>query len=194
MIRSLYNWTMKLAGHHHAGRVLAFISFIESSFFPIPPDTLLIPMVIEKREKAWNYAFVCTLASVLGAFLGYAVGMFFFEVIGQPIISLYGKAEEFRNLQAVFDKNGWWIVFTAGLTPFPFKVITIASGLFALNPLVFLIGCIVSRGMRFYAVAALLWKYGPPVRAFIDKHLGWLTVAFCLLLVGGYFLFKLFLH
>lgn len=190
MIRPLYNWTMSLAAHTNARWALAVVSFMESSIFPIPPDVLLIPMVIEQRQKAWEYALICTAASVLGAVLGYVIGMFFFEVIGQPIIEFYGKAEQFEALRESFADNGWWIVFTAGLTPFPFKVITIASGLFALNPVVFLVGCVIARGTRFYAVAALLWKYGKPVRDIIDKHLGWLTVAFCLLLVGGFYAVK----
>ena len=190
MIRPLYNWTMSLAAHTNARWALALISFMESSFFPIPPDVLLIPMVIEKRENAWHYALLCTVASVVGAFLGYVIGMFFFEVVGRPLIEFYGKVEEFEHLREVFADNGWWIVFTAGLTPFPFKIITIASGLFALNPLLFMVGCVIGRGMRFYAVAALLWKFGKPIRGFIDKHLGWLTILFCILLLGGYFVVK----
>ncbi len=193
MIRPLYNWTMSLAGHKHTRWVLAGISFIESSFFPVPPDVLLMPMVLEKRENAWQYALICTLASVVGAFLGYAIGMFFFEAVGQPIIEFYGKVEEFEQLKEAFAANGWWIVFMAGLTPFPYKIITITSGLFALNPVIFCIGSIVGRGMRFYAVAALLWKYGKPIRRFIDKHLGWLTILFTLLLVGGYYVVKVLL-
>jgi membrane protein YqaA with SNARE-associated domain len=193
MIRSLYNWTMSLAGHAHARWALAAVSFAESSFFPVPPDVLLMPMVLEKRDKAWQYAFICTIFSLLGAMLGYAIGMFFFEAIGRPVIEFYGKVEQFEHLQELFAQNSWWIVFTAGLTPFPFKVITITSGLFALNPAVFIIGCAISRGMRFYAVAALLWKFGRPIRAFIDKHLGWLTILFCLLLAGGYYAIKFIL-
>jgi membrane protein YqaA with SNARE-associated domain len=193
MIRTLYNETMSLAGHKNARWALASVSFAESSFFPLPPDVLLIPMVLENRRNAWQYALICTIASVLGAFLGYAIGMFFFELAGRPLIEFYGKVEQFEHLKEMFAQNSWWIVFTAGLTPFPFKVITITSGLFGLNPLIFFAGCVISRGMRFYLVAALLWKFGTPIKIFIEKYLGWLTILFCLLLVGGYFVVKLLL-
>ena len=193
MLRRMYNWVMSLAGHKNARWALAGVSCAESSCFPIPPDVLLIPMVLEKREKAWQYALICTVSSVVGGLIGYAIGAFFFETLGQPLLDFYHKAEAFEKLRGTFSENGWWIVFTAGLTPFPYKVITITSGLFGLNPVVFIVGSVISRGMRFYAVAALLWKFGAPVKAFIDKHLGWLTIAFCVLLFGGFYVAKVLL-
>ncbi|GAA0596408.1 YqaA family protein [Caenispirillum bisanense] len=191
MLQRTYDWTMRQASRPHALWTLAVISFIESSIFPIPPDVLLIPMVLAARAQAWRIAAVCTVASVAGGFAGYGIGYFLFEGIGQAVLNFYGYLEKFETFKALYNEWGAWIVGMAGFTPFPYKVITIASGVTQLDPVVFGIASTVSRAARFFLVAALLWKFGPPIRAFIEKHLGKLTVAFFVLLFGGFALLKL---
>ena len=190
MLRSTYDWVMGLAARKDAVWVLAAIAFIESSVFPIPPDVLLIPMVLAARDSAWRYAAVCTIASVLGGMLGYAIGMFLFEAAGQPLLELYGYAAKFDEFRGRYNDWGAWIVFIAGLTPFPYKVITIASGVTELDLAVFTVASVLARGLRFFAVAALLWWLGPPVREFIEKRLGLMTIVFCVLLLGGFIVAK----
>ena len=186
MFRPLYDWTLRLAAHRHALPALAGVSFIESSVFPIPPDVMLIPMVLARPERAWLIALVCTVASVLGGLAGYAIGYFLYEAVGLPILEFYGYAERFAQFQASYNEWGWWIVFGAGLTPFPFKVITIASGVTGLNLFVFVLAAVISRGARFFLVAALLWRFGPAIRDFIDRRFALLTVLFFVLLIGGF--------
>jgi membrane protein YqaA with SNARE-associated domain len=181
---------MKLAGHRHALWALAMISFIESSVFPIPPDILIIPMVLAARDKAWRIAFVATVASVLGGLAGYGIGYFLYEAVGEPLVAFYGYADKFSAFQGYYNEWGAWIVGGAGLTPFPYKVITIASGVTALDPVVFTVASLVSRGLRFFIVAWLLWKFGAPIRDFIEKNLGLLAAAFFALLLGGFVLAK----
>jgi len=190
MLRRLYDWTMNLAGHRHAGRMLGFVSFIESSVFPIPPDVILIPMVLSERAKAWIYAGIATIASVLGGLLGYVIGAFLFEAIGQPLLQFYGYGEKFADFAARYNEWGAWIVFIAGVTPFPYKVITIASGATALNVWVFILASILARGLRFFVLCALLYWFGPPIRAFVEKYLGLVATAFVILLVGGFVIVK----
>ena len=190
MLRRLYDWTMGLAGHRHATPALAAVSFIESSVFPIPPDIMLIPMVLADRAKAFRIALVCTLASVLGGLLGYAIGVFLFEEVGRPMLDFFGYGPKFDGFQAKYNVWGAWAVFIAGVTPFPYKVITILSGVTSLNLAVFFVASVAARGLRFFIVAALLWKFGTPIRDFIEKYLGILFVAFCGLLIGGFVLIK----
>ncbi len=186
MFRRLYDWTMKQAGRRNAEPVLATVSFAESSVFPIPPDVLLIPMVVAAPQRAWRIAAICTIASVAGALLGYAIGMFLFEAVGRPIFDAYGLSEDFEAFQAAFTEWGWWIVAGAGFTPFPFKVITIASGAVGLDLVVFTLASLLSRGGRFFLVAAILWQFGPPVRALVERHFAAATIAFFVLLIGGF--------
>ncbi len=186
MLRSTYDRVMGLAARKDAIWVLAAIAFIESSVVPIPPDVLLIPMVLAARDRAWRYAAVCTIASVLGGMVGYAIGMFLFEAAGQPLLELYGYAAKFDEFRGRYNEWGAWIVFVAGLTPFPYKVITIASGVTELDLAVFTVASVFARGLRFFIVAALLWWLGPPVREFIEKRLGLMTIVFCVLLLGGF--------
>ena len=190
MLRALYDWTMNLAASRHAAKALGFISFIESSVFPIPPDALLVPMVLSERAKAWWYAFVCTVASVLGALLGYAIGALLFETVAQPILSFYGYGEKFQSFAGKYNEWGAWAVLIAGLTPFPFKVITIASGATKLSLPVFIIASIVARGIRFFAVAGLVYYFGPPVREFVEKRLGLVFTVSLALLLGGFVLIR----
>ncbi|MBT3334544.1 MAG: DedA family protein [Rhodospirillaceae bacterium] len=193
MRRWLYNRTMALAGHRHANWALGAVSFIESSVFPIPPDVILIPMVLAQRQRALLIAAICTVASVLGGLLGYAIGLYLFDAIGQPILEFYGYGEKFASFQSRYIEWGVWIVLIAGLTPFPYKVITIASGVAGLSLPVFLVASIVARGLRFAIVAALLWRFGEPIRDFIERYLGLLFALFMVLLIGGFALIKLVL-
>ncbi len=190
MLRRLYDWTLDLAGHRHALSALALVAFVESSVFPVPPDVLIIPMVLAAREKAWKIALVCTAASVLGGIFGYAIGALLFDQVGSPVLNFYGYAERFDEFSAYYNDWGAWAVFIAGLTPFPYKVITILSGVTGLDLLVFTIASILARGMRFFIVAGLLWYFGEPIRAFIEKRLGLLFVIFVILLAGGFVLVK----
>lgn len=186
MIRRLYDWTLSLAAGPRAPVALGSVSFVESSVFPIPPDILLIPMVIARREKAWWYAFLCTVTSVLGGVFGYLIGMFLYDQVAVPVMTFYGKKELLDNFNAVFNEYGWALVFTAGLTPFPYKVITIASGVAGLSLPIFIVASIVARGVRFFAVAGLLYFFGPPIKEFIEKRLGLMFTIFVVLLVGGF--------
>ncbi len=186
MLRRTYDWTMGLAGHRHAEPALAVVSFIESSLFPVPPDVMLIPMVLARRERAWRIAFICSVASVIGGLAGYAIGYFAFETIGRPVLEFYGYAPKFAEFQDRYNEWGAWVVFFAGLTPFPYKVITILSGVTSLDVIIFVISSVAARGLRFYIVAGLLWYFGEPIRAFIERRLGLLFTIFSLLLVGGF--------
>ncbi|OKL44830.1 YqaA family protein [Pseudovibrio exalbescens] len=190
MIRRLYDWTLSLASGPRAPAALGTVSFVESSVFPIPPDILLIPMVISQRAKAWWYALICTITSVLGGILGYMIGAVLYVQVAEPILSFYGYLDKFQQFQNLFETWGWWFVFFAGLTPFPYKVITIASGAFALNLPIFIVASIVSRGLRFFVVAGLLYFFGPPIRTFIEKRLGLVFTVFVVLLVGGFVVIK----
>ncbi len=186
MFRNLYDWTMKQAAGKHALPALAVVSFAESSFFPIPPDVMLIPMVLARPERAWLIAIVCTASSVLGGVLGYAIGYFLFSTIGQMIIDFYHMQAGFDAYREMFAEYGLWIILVKGLTPIPYKLITIASGVFNFDFLVFMAASLATRGVRFFAVSALLWKYGAPIREFIDKRLTLLGYGFLGLLVGGF--------
>ena len=193
MLRSLYNRVMALAAHRRANWALAVVSFIESSVFPIPPDVMLIPMVLARRHKALLITTICTLGSVLGGVLGYFIGLFLFESIGKPILNFYPYGENFASFQSRYNEWGVWIVLIAGLTPFPYKVITIASGVTGLSLPVFIIASIFARGARFAILAALLWKFGASIQIFIERYLGILCMVFIALLIGGFAVVKLVL-
>jgi membrane protein YqaA with SNARE-associated domain len=190
ILRKLYDRLLAAARGKNAVWALAAVSFIESSVFPIPPDAMLIPMCIANRHRAFHYAAVCTAASVLGGLLGYAIGYFLFESVGRHIIDLYGMQDKFGAMQAKYAQYGGWIIFAKGLTPFPYKIITILSGVLHLALPVFIISSVCSRALRFFLVAALLWKYGAPVQEFIEKRLMLVTVGFLLLLIGGFVALK----
>ena len=190
MFRGIYDWTLNLAAHRHARWGLATVAFAESSVFPIPPDVALIPMVLAKRDQAWVYALWTTLASVLGGMFGYAIGYFLYDSIGAHILQIYGYQDQFENFARRYNEYGVWIVLIAGLTPFPYKVITIASGLTALNFPVFMLASLVARGLRFFTVCALLWAFGPPIKTFIERYFGLISIAFVVLLIGGFVAIK----
>ena len=187
MLRRLYDWMLSKVEHPQALWVLAFVSFIESSVFPIPPDVLMIPMILARPSRAWLIAGVALVASVLGGVLGYAIGAFAFEGIGQPILASLGKAEAMEAFNTRFNDFGFWAVLTAGVTPFPYKVITIMSGWTGMPLGTFILTSILARGLRFFLVALLLWKYGAPIRDFIERRLGLMFVLFVVLLFGGFF-------
>ena len=186
MLRRLYDWTISLAQTPHALWALAVVSFIESSFFPIPPDVLMIPMIIARPSRAFLIAGIATVASVTGGLFGYYIGAALMETVGQPILEFYGKGDSFAEMSAVFNEYGAWAVVIAGVTFLPFKVITIASGVTGLPLSVFIASSIFARSLRFFLVAALLWKYGEPIRDFIEKRLGLMFILFCVLLIGGF--------
>ncbi|HEY9164285.1 MAG TPA: YqaA family protein [Magnetovibrio sp.] len=186
MLRRVYDWTMEFAANRNAMWALFIISFIESSVFPIPPDILLIPMVLAARQKAWKIAAVCTVGSVLGGIAGYGIGYFLFESVGQPMLELYGKADKFAEFQGMYNEWGAWVVGMAGVTPFPYKVITIASGVTHLDIWTFIIASILSRGVRFFLEALMLWHFGEPIRDFVEKYLGWLVTVGFIVLFGGF--------
>ena len=190
LLRSLYNWTLKKVEHKYSSWILSIISFAESSFFPIPPDILLIPMIIAKRVKAWMYAFICTFSSVLGGVAGYAIGYFFYSSIGVLIIDAYHLSSSFNAFESYYNEYGILIVLGAGFTPFPFKFITIASGVFNLNIFLFIITAIIARGLRFYLLAGLLFVFGEKIKVVIDKYFNLLAILFFILLVGSVLLIK----
>lgn len=191
-IRALYAAVIRYAQHPQAVWILAFVSFVESSCFPIPPDALLIPMMIARPSRSFFYAGVCTAASVAGGFFGYAIGWFLYDAVAVPIFTFYGYMDKLQVFVNAYNQFGAWIVAAAGFTPFPYKVITILSGMTHLNLGVFAIASVLSRGGRFFLLGALLWKFGAPMEKFIEKHLGWLATVFFLLLAGGFAVIKLF--
>ncbi|WP_409561618.1 YqaA family protein [Hyphomicrobium sp. MC8b] len=186
MLRGLYDWTMRMAASKRAPWALAAVSFAESSFFPIPPDIMLIPMVLSNRRKAWWYATVATVASVIGGILGYAIGYYFFEAVGLPILKFYGREHALDSFMAFVQEYGVEAVIIKGATPIPYKVVTIAAGVGQMNIWAFLGASIIARAMRFYLVAGLLYFFGEPIRAFIEKRLGMVMTVFLVLLVGGF--------
>ena len=190
MLRRLYDWTLDLAAHRHALWALAFVSFVESSVFPIPPDVILIPMVLAARDRAWLIAGVCTIASVAGGMAGYSIGALLFEQIGKPVMDFYQYTSKFSQFQETYNDWGAWAVFIAGVTPFPYKVITILSGVTNLDITIFTISSVLARGLRFFLVSWLLWHFGAPIRAFIEERLGLLFALFVMLLLGGFVIMK----
>lgn len=190
MLRKSYNWILSYANKPHAIWVLGIISFAESSFFPLPPDPLLIAMIVANRQNAWRIAVLCTVSSVVGGIVGYYIGAGLYETIGAWIVSSYGLEESFRNLQQDFLKWGFWIVALKGLTPIPYKIVTIASGVAGLNMSTFIIASIIARGFRFFMLAGLLWYYGPSIKNYIDRNLTLVTVGGLLILIIGFVIVK----
>ena len=190
MLRRLYDRTMALSASRHATKALAGVSFAESSFFPIPPDTLLIPMVLSSRARWAYFALICTVASVIGGMFGYLIGDVLHDEIAAPLLAMYGYADKFDDITRRFNEHGAWIVFLAGITPFPYKVITIASGASGLSLPVFIVASILARGIRFFGVAALLYLFGPPIRTFIEERLGLVVGVAAALAVAGFLAVK----
>ncbi len=186
LTRRIYDHTLNLASRKNALTWLFVISFIESSFFPIPPDIMIIPMVLATPKEAYKIAGVATVASVLGGYFGYFIGVYGFELIARPLLEFYGYMKQFGEFENYYHEYGAWIVFGAGITPFPYKIITIASGVVRLDLVVFTIASVIARGMRFYFIAWLLKRFGDPMKVFIEKNLNLLSILFLLLLIGGF--------
>lgn len=191
MIKACYDYMLNLASSEYAIYYLFAVAFIESSFFPIPPDIMLIPMVLATPSKAWRIAGIATIASVIGGYFGYMIGALGFDLVAKPILNFYGYMPQFDIFKGYYHQWGAWIVFGAGITPFPYKVVTIASGVVHLDIWVFGLASVVARGMRFYLVAWLLKKYGAPMKDYIEKNLGMLSILFLALLIGGFASIKL---
>lgn len=189
MLRRLYDWIMKLAEGPNALWALAAVSFAESSFFPIPPDVMLIPMILARRSRAFLYAAWATATSVIGGMFGYLIGYALYESVGKPIIDFYGKAADFADFASLFNEYGVWIIIAKGMTPIPYKIITIAAGLAGMGFFAFIFASIIARALRFFIVAALLYWFGEPIRDFVEKRLALVTTAFVVLLVGGFAVF-----
>jgi membrane protein YqaA with SNARE-associated domain len=186
MIRSLYDRVLTLAAGPNAIWALLAIAFAESSFFPLPPDILLIPMMLARPRDAWRLAALCTLASVTGGMLGYAIGYFLFETVGRPILEFYHAMGRYDALKAGFDRWGVWIIIIKGMTPIPYKLVTIASGVVRFNLVEFIGASIISRSLRFFLLALILWRFGPAARSFIERRLMLVTTLFAVGLVGGF--------
>ena len=190
MLKRLYDRMIEFAAGPNAIWVLIAVAFAESSFFPIPPDILLIPMILAQPRAAWRLAACCTLASVAGGLLGYAIGFYGFDLIGRPILEFYHAMPRYDALKAGFDRWGIWIIIVKGMTPIPYKLVTIASGVAHFDLAAFVGASIVSRSIRFFLVAALLWWFGPAVREFIERRLMLMTSLFALALIGGFALIR----
>lgn len=188
MLKKLYHAALKRVEGKNGERWLFVISIAEASFFPIPPDVLLIPKILAERAKAWRLAFLTTLGSLIGAAIGYAIGAFLFIEIAEPLLRLYGYEQAYEDMALEFRDNSLWIILTAGLTPIPFKIITIACGAVALPFPLFLLACIPARVPRFYVIAALLYYFGPSIRTFIEKRLTLVFIAGVIIVIGGFFL------
>lgn len=190
MLQRLYNRAIKLAASRYAAFWLCLTSFAEASFFPLPPDVLLCPMILARREKAWLYATLCTLSSVIGGLLGWVIGAFLLQYIAMPIVHFYHADQQLLNLQQKFQTYGVWIILIKGLTPIPYKFVTIASGMAHFSILPFLVASAVTRGIRFFLEAILLYHFGPPIQDFIERRMIWVATAFGVILIGGICAFK----
>ncbi len=201
ILRKLYDWVLHWAETPYGAPALFLLAFAESSFFPIPPDALLIALVLGSTAKAFRFASICTIGSITGALLGYTLGHFLWWT---PAGEFTGIAEfffanipgftnqTFYKIEEMYKAYDFWIIFTAGFTPLPYKVFTISSGAFNINIVMFIIASVISRGARFFLVAFLIWKFGPQIKDFIDKYFNWLAIAFTVLLIGGFFVIKYF--
>lgn len=194
IVKRLYDWMLSWGNSRWGAWALFFFALAESSFFPIPPDVLLIALCLGVVTKAFRYAAICLSGSIVGAMIGYAIGFFLWQSPSGEYTALANwffqhvfSVDSFQNVGALYDKYNFWIVFTAGFTPLPYKLFTITGGLFHINFVMFLIASIVSRGMRFFLIAGLIWKFGAPIKSFIDKYFNLLAIAFTVLLVGAFF-------
>lgn len=188
MFKNLYQWTLALAQSPRAPYALAVIAFAESSFFPIPPDVILVPMSLAKPKQAWLYALICTIASVLGGMLGYAIGALLYDTIGVWLIGLYGYGGKIAALKSFYDQYGAWFILLKGLTPIPFKLVTIVSGLLRYNFPLFVLLALVTRGARFFILAVLMQHFGEPIKRLLEKYFGWFLALIALTIVFGFWL------
>ena len=188
MFKGLYHWTLSLAESPRAPWALAGVSFAESSFFPVPPDVILVPMALAKPQAAWRYAAICTVASVLGGIVGYLIGALLFDTIGQWLIGIYGLGGKMEDARRLYDQYGAWFILIKGVTPIPYKLVTIASGLFHYNFALFVGLSLITRGARFFLLALLLNRFGDQARAFLDRYFGVFMVVIVLFIVVGFWL------
>jgi membrane protein YqaA with SNARE-associated domain len=190
LLHNLYDWVLSWAETPYGVPALFILAFAESSFFPVPPDILLIALALAIPTRAFRYAFVCSLGSIFGGMLGYVIGWQFYELIGRPIVVFYNGEAMFDKIKAMYDQYGFWAVFIAGFTPIPYKIFTIASGVFKYQFFGFFIASALSRSARFFLVSGFIWYFGPKIKSFIDKYFELLVVAFTLALLGGFFVVK----
>ena len=188
MFQTLYRWTLSLAQSPRAPWALGLIAFAESSFFPVPPDTILIPMSLARPKRAWVYALICTVGSVAGALLGYAIGAFLFETVGKWLINIYGYGARVDQIRALYAQWGWAVILFKGLTPIPFKIVTITSGLLAYSLPLFVLLSFLTRGARFFIIAVILKRFGEPVNALLEKYFGWFLAILALAVVVGFWI------
>ena len=185
MLRRLYDWCIAAAGQRHAAWIMGAVSFAESSFFPIPPDVMLVPISLARPDRAYHYAALCTAASVAGGILGYLIGSLLYDSVGQWLMELYGYSDKVAEFRAAYAEWGAWIILLKGLTPIPYKLITITSGFAGYDFLLFVVLSIITRGGRFFVLAFLLHRYGAQAREIIEKRLGLGTTLFAVVLIGG---------
>ena len=192
IVRRSYDWVLHWAETPYGSPALFILAFAESSFFPIPPDVLLIALAIGATSKSFRFATICTVGSVLGGMLGYCIGLAFFELIGIRILDFYGVMDKFEIVREMYLKYDVWFVGIAGFTPIPYKIFTIAAGTFGMSFLPFVLISAVTRGARFFIVSALIWKFGKPIKSFIDKYFDFLSILFIVLLALGFIIVKMF--
>ena len=190
MLKKLYEWVLKWADTPYGSWALFILAFSESSFFPIPPDVLLIALAVGKPKKALTFALICSIGSVLGGIVGYLIGWQFMAVVGHKIIAFYGLTERIATMASLYDQYNAWAVGIAGFTPIPYKVFTISAGAFRINFLIFLLASAVSRSARFFLVGGLIFMFGPRIQVFIDKYFNILAIAFTVLLIASFFLIR----
>lgn len=185
MFRRMYGWVMRLSASRHAPASLAAVSFAESSFFPIPPDVILLPMMLARRDQVWRLAAICTAASVIGGLFGYAIGLLLYDTVGQWIVSTYGLETGAAAFQEAYARWGFLLIAAKGVTPIPYKLVTITSGLAGYDIWLFILASIIARGVRFFALAALVHYFGARVREIVERYLNWVALGFALLVIGG---------
>ena len=195
IVKRLYDWMLSWGDSRWGALALFLFAFAESSFFPIPPDVLLIALCLGAVARSFRFAAICTAGSILGAMVGYAIGYFVWQnaageytALAQFFFNHVFSVEAFEKVGALYDQYNFWIVFTAGFTPLPYKIFTITGGLFHINFVMFIVASIISRGLRFFLIGGLIWKFGAPIKTFIDKYFNLLAIAFTVLLVGSFFL------
>lgn len=192
MFKQLYDWTIGLANSRRAPQALAAVSFAESSFFPVPPDVMLVPMTMARPDRAWHYAAICTIASVLGGIAGYLIGALLYDTVGAWLIRLYGYGDKMEAFRALYQQHGHWIILIKGFTPIPFKLITIASGLAGYDFLMFVLLSAITRGARFFLVAGVMNRFGGPIRRFIEGNLTLVGIVTLVAIIGGFAAAKFF--
>lgn len=186
MFKKLYQWTLALAESPHAPWALGLVAFAESSFFPIPPDTILVPMALARPKRAFLYALICTFASVAGGLLGYAIGALLYATLGKWLIHVYGYGARVNEVRALYAHWGWAIILIKGLTPIPFKIVTITSGLLAYSLPLFVLLCFITRGARFFLLAAVLNRYGAPINGLLEKYFGYFLLLLAAAVILGF--------